>query len=100
MKEDAVVEEMDASAVELSSAGQEPYEVLRPAMKAMCLGYDVPFQGMLEAVEESDEDTFAGVKTVFWDPTYNTGLIAELLNSEHHRLSLQDMRNLCSCFWQ
>lgn len=50
-KEDVVVEEVDGSLFELSSAAMELYKVLKPALNSVCMVYDVPCWGLLEAVE-------------------------------------------------
>lgn len=63
-------------------------------MKSVCLVYDVPFKGPLEAEEQSGEDKFEGVQAVMCNPPYSTCRIAELSNSQHDGLRLQDMSHI------
>lgn len=71
-EEDVVVEEVDGSGIELSSAAKEPYKVLKRAMKPMGYVYDFRFQWLLKAVEQSGADIFEGLQAVMYKPPYNT----------------------------
>lgn len=44
------VQEMDGIVVELSSTAMEAYEVVKLALKSLCMVYDVSFRGLLDAV--------------------------------------------------
>lgn len=59
-------------------------------MKSVCVVWKVPIQRLLEALEQSDEDTREEVHAVIHTPPYNTRKILELSNLEHDRLSLQN----------
>lgn len=61
--------------------------------------YNIPFQGLLEALRESGEDIFEGVQALIFDPAYNTRRITKLSNSEPERLILQDMSHFLKFFW-
>lgn len=50
--------------------------------------HDDSFQGFLEAVEQFRNGVFEGVQVVIWGPLFDTQQIAEVLNSDHNRLSL------------
>lgn len=41
-------------------------------MKLACLVYDILFQGLLKAVEQSSDDLFEGVQALKYKPKYNT----------------------------
>lgn len=60
-------------------------------MNYVCKVYDDPFQNLLEAMEQSGEDTGKGVHHVIWDPPYNTRQIAELSNLELNKVDIQNM---------
>lgn len=81
----------DGSDLELSSAARETHEVVEYAMMFLCFLYYVPFQGLLEALEQSGDDIFEGVHSVMCNPPYNTRRIMELSNSKHNWIILQDM---------
>lgn len=49
---------------------------------------------LLKAVEQSDENIGKNVHAVIWAGPYSTCGIAEISNSEHDLLSLQDLRHL------
>lgn len=49
-EEDVVAEGMFKSEIELSFTAQEKYQVLKQAMKYVCMVYKIPFQGLLEAL--------------------------------------------------
>lgn len=51
----------------------------------------MPFQGLLDAVQQSIEEVTEGVKAVLCHPPHNTCRIAESANSENGQLSLKDM---------
>lgn len=88
---DVVVEEVYGSGPELRSAVKESYKVLKQTMKPLCLVYDVPFEGLLDALEQSGGDIYEGMQAVICDSRHNTRHIAKLSNSVHYLLVLQDM---------
>lgn len=51
---------VDGSGVELSSFEKEVQKVLKWAMRSTCLMCEVSFQGLLKAVQQSDEDRLKG----------------------------------------
>lgn len=78
IQEDADVKEVVGSLVEVSSAAMEAYEVLTWAMKSVYLGHDLPFQGLLEALERSGEEILEGVQVVISNSLYNSRPISAL----------------------
>lgn len=60
-------------------------------MKSVCVVYNVPFQDLLEAVEQACEDTSKGGHAVICRPPYNTRRSAELSDSEYDEINRQDM---------
>lgn len=89
--EDVVAENAGGSSLELSSAVRNEYEQLNIALKSVRMVSKVQLQRLLEAVNQSSEDIIEGVHVVLCDTPYSTRRIAVLPNSEHDRLSLQDM---------
>lgn len=57
-EKDVVFESLFGSNFEVRSPETEAYEVLRLVTKFVDLVHEFPFQGLLEAVEKSGEDTF------------------------------------------
>lgn len=49
-KEDFVDEEVIESGVDLSFVSKKAYRMLKPALKPVCLVYNLPFHGLLEAM--------------------------------------------------
>lgn len=60
-------------------------------MMSACMVYEVLFQRLLEAVEQTGEDISEGVHAAICDLLYNIRRTAELPNWERDRLSVQDM---------
>lgn len=86
-----MVIEVGKSSAKISSAVKEPYDVLRQAMKSVCLVYDVLFLGLMDTGKKSCEDMFEELQALMCDAPYNTCQIAELSSSEKDRLSVQNM---------
>lgn len=55
--------------------------------------YEVLFQSLLERVEQPMDDIREALHAGICDQTYNTRLIANISNSDHDRLHLQDTSN-------
>lgn len=66
------------SGVELRSTGRNAYERLHIAIKSLSMAYQVSFQWLLGAVEQSRGDMCKGVHAVICDTPYVTPRIAEL----------------------
>lgn len=60
-------------------------------MKSVGMVYNVRFQKLLEAVEQSGNDISKGVDAVICLSLYKTFRIAELSYSEHDRLGIKDI---------
>lgn len=60
-------------------------------MNFVCLVHDVPFEGLEEAVEQSDEDIFERKKPLICSPASILIWIAAMSNLEHDFLIWQDM---------
>lgn len=86
---------MVGSGIELNSAAKKTHDVLKRAMKSVCLLYYVPLQGPLQEMQQSGEDIFEKVRDLICNLPYNSHLIAALLNLEHDSVSLQDISHLC-----
>lgn len=56
----------------------------------VCYIYDVPFQELLNAVEQTGDIIARGVDAILYDPPYNTQQIADYANSEHNQLVPED----------
>lgn len=76
--EDVVAKNPNGIGVKLSSAGRDAYGELQIDMMYVCMLYFVPFQRLLEAVEQSGKDISEGVYAVICDPLYNSCWTAEL----------------------
>lgn len=63
---------MYCSGITLSFAGKEAYWMQKIDVKSLHLVYDVSFQWLLEAVQQSGEDTFDGEAALICDSVYNT----------------------------
>lgn len=59
----------------------------------MCKMYDVTFQELPDAVEQSSKE-ITEVDAVLCTPPYDTRGLAESASSEYDRLSLEDMSSL------
>lgn len=60
------------------------------AMKSVCMVFEVPFQKLMDAVEQFREDIREGMHALNCSPLYYSSIL-ELSNSEHGHLCLQDM---------
>lgn len=67
-EENIVVEEMDGSGVELSSAPKGLYKVLWQSSKAVCLVYGALFTELLEAVHQYSVHILKGAHPVMCKP--------------------------------
>lgn len=65
--------------------------MLQIALQTVSMVYNVPFQRLLEAVEQSSGNNRKGLPAVVCDATYNNSFIVKRSNCEYHRLSLQGM---------
>lgn len=62
MELDEVIQEVPLlSSLELSFAGMETYQKLLKCIKLVCKIYDVPFQELLDAVEQQGEEITVGL---------------------------------------
>lgn len=57
-EEDAVVDEVDRNRIELCSNPKAAYEVMKWAVKYLCLVYEGTFKALLEAMEQQGKDMF------------------------------------------
>lgn len=85
--------EVNGSGAELRSATKKVYEVLKAALKSMCLMYDARFYELLKALVRSEKDIFQGVRAVICNKSHNICRIAEHSNLKHNQLKLQDINH-------
>lgn len=86
-EQNVVVEEIDGSSIRLSSAVQEPFEVLKRAIKSFYQVYGVPIQWLLETMEQPGTDILEGVQAVICDLLYNAREVADISTLEHNQLA-------------
>lgn len=60
-------------------------------MKSVGIVYDISYQRLLEGVVQSRKDITKSVHTVTCSPPCTSRWMAELSDSEHDQVSLQDM---------
>lgn len=94
-KDDVVVEVVFWSGVEQRISAKEAQEALKQSMLYLCIVNDIPFQVLLEAVQELDEDIFEGVLVVTCDPR-NITRIAELSNFGTRSTKSAEYKSLCA----
>lgn len=76
-EEHIIVEEVDGSDVKIS------YKVIKWAMKSAFFGTDVPFQGLMAAVEKSCEDIIINVQVVICYLPYTSRWVVKISTSQH-----------------
>lgn len=87
-----MVEHLFGSGVDRSSTAKEACSVLKSAMKSVGLVYNVPFDWLLEAVEQSVEDMFKGMRAFIYKPPHRLRQIVALSNLNHDFPRLQNRR--------
>lgn len=80
-EEDVLVEQVDGSGFKLSCTAKESYEMLKHAMKFMCLVHYVPFLRLLEAMEQSNEYILEKLQAVMCNSPSTSRQIVELSSS-------------------
>lgn len=89
--EDVVADYGSESSLELSSTASTSNKKLHLVMKYMCMVCDVSSQWLLEDLKQYRRDIIEGSYAVISDQRYCTCQKAELSNSEHDLLGLQDL---------
>lgn len=90
-EENAFAVEVDESGVELSYVAKKPYKVQNGARKYLFQAYNVPFQGLLETVEQYDKYISQGVQCVVCDPPRTSRWIVRLRSTAYNWLILHNM---------